>query len=81
MDGGFRLPSVKAMHRDALEWEKFLKRYSHGEFRAASIGLLNNWYKDNLCRDMGCNPRRKNGIFAELFEVYGPSDYIDLHPK
>ncbi|KAI4977387.1 hypothetical protein ZWY2020_057299 [Hordeum vulgare] len=24
MDGGFRLPSVKAMHRDALEWEKFL---------------------------------------------------------
>ncbi|KAI4977381.1 hypothetical protein ZWY2020_057293 [Hordeum vulgare] len=80
MDGGFRLPSVKAMHRDALEWEKFLKRYSHGEFRAASIGLLNNWYKDNLCRDMGCNPRRKNGLLAELFEVSGPSDYIGLHP-
>ncbi|XBI05206.1 hypothetical protein VPH35_133390 [Triticum aestivum] len=81
MDGGFRLPSIKAMHRDVLEWEKFMKRYSHGGFHAFCIGLLNNWYKDNLCRDMGCNPRRKNGIFAELFEVYGPSDYIDLHPK
>lgn len=45
MDGGFRLPSVKAMHRDVLEWEKFMKWYSHGEFRASCIGLLNNWYK------------------------------------
>ncbi|KAF7111954.1 hypothetical protein CFC21_111905 [Triticum aestivum] len=81
MDGGFRLPNVKAMQRDVLEWEKFMKRYSRGEFRSSCIGLLNTWYKDNLCRDMGCNPRRKNGFFAELFEVYGPSDYIDLHPK
>ncbi|XP_045087113.1 probable flavin-containing monooxygenase 1 isoform X2 [Aegilops tauschii subsp. strangulata] len=81
MDGGFRLPSVKAMQRDVLECEKVMKRYSREESRTPCIGLLPTWYNDRLCEDMGCNPRRKNGFFAELFESYGPDDYNDLHPK
>jgi dimethylaniline monooxygenase (N-oxide forming) len=81
MDGGFRLPSVGAMHKDVLEWEKFMKRYSRGYFRRSCIEILNIWYNDQLCKDMGCNPRRKKGFFAELSEVYGPGDYANLHPK
>ncbi|CAM0913149.1 unnamed protein product [Alopecurus aequalis] len=81
MDGGFRLPSIKAMQKDVLEWEKFMKCYSRGYFRRSCIGILNIWYNDQLCKDMGCNPRRKNGFFAELTEVYGPGDYANLHPK
>ncbi|KAL6883283.1 hypothetical protein ACP4OV_010697 [Aristida adscensionis] len=81
MDGGFRLPNVKAMQKDVLEWEKYMKRYSGKYFRRSSIVILHTWYNDQLCRDMGCNPRRKKGFFKELFEVYGPGDYVDLLPK
>ncbi|XP_037474092.1 probable flavin-containing monooxygenase 1 [Triticum dicoccoides] len=81
MDGGFRLPSIQAMQRDVLEWDKFMKRYSRGYFRRSCIGILSIWYNDQLCKDMGCNPRRKKGFFAELSEVYGPGDYVNLHPK
>jgi dimethylaniline monooxygenase (N-oxide forming) len=81
LDGGFKLPNVAAMHKDVLEWEKCMKRYSGRYFRRSSIGLLHVWYNDQLCRDMGRNPRRKKGFFADLLEVYGPGDYVDLHLK
>uniref|UniRef100_A0ACD5V0P3 Uncharacterized protein n=2 Tax=Avena sativa TaxID=4498 RepID=A0ACD5V0P3_AVESA len=79
MDGGFRLPSVKEMLASVLEWEKFMKQYSPVYFRRACISAINIWCSDQLCRDMGCNPRRKKGFFQDLFEVYGPSDYVNLH--
>uniref|UniRef100_A0A0E0DBM2 Flavin-containing monooxygenase n=1 Tax=Oryza meridionalis TaxID=40149 RepID=A0A0E0DBM2_9ORYZ len=81
MDGGFRLPSISVIQNDVQEWEKFMKRYSRAYFRRSCIGFLHIWYNDQLCRDMGCNPRRKNGFWADLFDVHGPGDYIDLHPK
>ncbi|KAF7006314.1 hypothetical protein CFC21_021361 [Triticum aestivum] len=81
MDGGFRLPGVREMQRDVLEWEKFMKRYSRDYFRRSCVGIVHIWYNDQLCQDMGCNPRRKKGFFSELFEPYGPCDYVNLHPK
>ncbi|RLM73926.1 putative flavin-containing monooxygenase 1 isoform X3 [Panicum miliaceum] len=81
MDGGIRLPSVTAMQNDVLEWEKYMKRYAGRYFRRSCVGLLHIWYNDQLCRDMGCNPRRKKGFFADLFGIYGPRDYAELHPK
>ncbi|CAD6220981.1 unnamed protein product [Miscanthus lutarioriparius] len=78
LDGSFRLPNVAAMQKDVLEWEKYMKRYCGRYFRRSSIMILNTWYNDQLCRDMGCNPWRKKGFFSELFEVYGPGDYANL---
>lgn len=81
MDGGFRLPSVAAMQKDVLEWEKWMRRYAGGRYlRRSCIGVLHIWYNDQLCLDMGCDPRRKKSFLEELFGVYGPGDYADLHP-
>ncbi|KAK3143102.1 hypothetical protein QOZ80_4BG0358390 [Eleusine coracana subsp. coracana] len=81
LDDGFRLPDIASMEKDVLEWEKYMKRYAGPYFRRSCIGLLPIWYNDQLCKDMGCNPRRKKCFIEELFGVYSPSDYADLQPK
>ncbi|MCL7038805.1 hypothetical protein MKW94_019958 [Papaver nudicaule] len=77
LEEGFKLPSIKEMEKDVLEWEKYMKRYSSG---GACVTALHVWYNDQLCKDMGCNPKRKKGYFAELFQPYGPTDYANLTP-
>ncbi|OVA11979.1 Flavin monooxygenase-like [Macleaya cordata] len=81
LDGTFKLPSIKEMEKDVLKWEKYMKRYSREYYRRSCIGVLHIWYNDQLCKDMGCNPKRKKGFFAELFEPYGPMDYANLTPN
>ncbi|XP_077246818.1 putative flavin-containing monooxygenase 1 [Tasmannia lanceolata] len=78
LDGGFRLPAIKKMEEDVLRWEGYMKRYSGKYYRRSCIGLLHIWYYDQLCRDMGCNPKRKKGFFEELFSPYGPMDYSNM---
>ncbi|EYU34935.1 hypothetical protein ABFS82_11G039700 [Erythranthe guttata] len=81
LDGAFNLPSIKEMEKDIQEWDKYMKKYSgNGKFRRACIGGVHIYYNDQLCRDIGCNPRRKKGCFAELFQPYGPADYVGLAP-
>ncbi|KAJ0966736.1 hypothetical protein J5N97_023653 [Dioscorea zingiberensis] len=78
LDGGFRLPSIKTMDDNVKEWDKFMKRYSGEHFRRSSVSIIHIWYMDQLCRDMGCNPRRKKGFLAEWFQPYAPLDYAHL---
>ncbi|XP_021776290.1 probable flavin-containing monooxygenase 1 [Chenopodium quinoa] len=75
LDGKFKLPSIEEMEKDIIEWEKFMKRYSGKYYRGSCIGALHICYNDQLCIDMGLNPKRKDGFWAELFEPYGPMDY------
>ncbi|XP_078440004.1 putative flavin-containing monooxygenase 1 [Wolffia australiana] len=71
LDGGFRLPSIKSMEKDAKNWQTYLKKSS-------CTGVFHIWYNDLLCKDMGVNPKRKNGFFSEWLLPYGPTDYQDL---
>jgi len=75
LDGTFKLPSIKEMEKDVGSWDKYMKTYSGEYYRRSCIGALHIWYNDQLCKDMGWNPKRKKGFFAELFEPYGPMDY------
>ncbi|KAL5856241.1 hypothetical protein ACOSQ4_006043 [Xanthoceras sorbifolium] len=78
LDGTFKLPSIKEMENDMAEWDRYMKQYSGKYYRRSCIGALHIWYNDQLCKDMGWNPKRKNGFFAELFEPYGPLDYVPV---
>ncbi|KAL5562378.1 hypothetical protein UlMin_032125 [Ulmus minor] len=74
--GTFKLPSIKDMESDVAKWDEYMKRYSGQYYRRSCVGALHIWYNDQLCKDMGWNHKRKKGFFAELFEPYGPADYI-----
>ncbi|KAJ4829737.1 hypothetical protein Tsubulata_020749 [Turnera subulata] len=76
LDGTFKLPSIKEMEQDIAQWHMYMKRYSGKNYRRSCIGGLQIWYNDQLCKDMGWNPKRKKGFFADLFQPYGPADYV-----
>lgn len=76
LNQAFHLPSIKAMEEDIKKWDKYMKRYAgNGKYRRSCIGGVHIWYNDQLCKDMGCNPRRKKGFLLDLFEPYGSADY------
>ncbi|KZV15876.1 putative flavin-containing monooxygenase 1 [Dorcoceras hygrometricum] len=81
LDQKFQLPTVKQMENDVKLWDNHLKRYAgNNMYRRACIASIHIWYNDQLCKDIGCNPRRKKGFFKDLFEPYGVADYKGLDP-
>ena len=82
LDGAVPLPSVVAMEESVAEWEwwgRWAKRRSGAFFVKSCIAAIMMWYIDQLCRDMGCNPRRKRrGVLTEWLQPYGPSDYAGI---
>uniref|UniRef100_A0ACD5XV98 Uncharacterized protein n=1 Tax=Avena sativa TaxID=4498 RepID=A0ACD5XV98_AVESA len=83
LDGAFRLPGVRRMEESCAEWGRYYERRSGGGGVGQSawrpcLGAVNLWYNDELCRDMGCEPRRKKGFLAEWFQPYGAVDYADI---
>ncbi|XP_031122902.1 probable flavin-containing monooxygenase 1 [Ipomoea triloba] len=76
LDEKFKMPSIKEMEKDVWEWEKYMRKYSGEAYRGPCIGALHIWYNDQLCRDVGCNPRRKKGWLLDLVQPYGPPDYV-----
>ncbi|WCJ40000.1 flavin-dependent monooxygenase 1 [Euphorbia peplus] len=76
IDGKIKLASIKGMDKDIGNWDAYKKRYSGPYYKRSSIGALHIWHNDQLCKDMGWNPKRKKGFFAELFQPYGSMDYV-----
>ncbi|KAM7260705.1 hypothetical protein ACFE04_011378 [Oxalis oulophora] len=76
LDKKFKTPSIKDMVEQIKKWDEFMMMKHAGKFYTRSCYmLLHIFYNDVLCKDMGWNPRRKKGFFAELFDTYKPSDY------
>ncbi|PKI55124.1 hypothetical protein CRG98_024415 [Punica granatum] len=79
--GAFKLPGIREMEADVTEWERCARSYSKERYKRYQVSaLLQIYCNDILCRDMGCNPRRKRSLLAELFAPYGPADYRGLAP-
>ena len=78
LDDSFLLPPIRCMQENVREWEIFMKRYSGKFFKRSCVSAAHIWFNDQICRDVGRNPRRKKGFFADLFLPYGPKDYADL---
>ncbi|KAI3503802.1 hypothetical protein L1887_32253 [Cichorium endivia] len=75
LEGAFKLPRIDEMQKDIAKWDEYMNQ-SSGEYHyRSSVGGLEIWYNDQLCKDMGVNPVRKNGTLTNLFEPYGPMDY------
>ncbi|KAG6421166.1 hypothetical protein SASPL_117715 [Salvia splendens] len=72
LDETVQLPRMEEMEKDIKMWDEYMKRYAaNGKYRRACIAGLHIWYNDQLCRDIGANPRRKKGFFTEMFQPYG----------
>ncbi|XP_065847010.1 probable flavin-containing monooxygenase 1 [Euphorbia lathyris] len=74
--GKFKLPSIKEMEKEAIEWEKCARKYSGERYKRSCVSIMLQIYSnDLLCKDMGYNPRRKKNFLKELFDQYTPNDY------
>ena len=77
--GNFKLPSINKMEECVSSWEKCRKRYCGPNYRRYCLnGLVQIYCNDQLCKDMGIDPKRKGCFFADLLCPYGPTDYKNL---
>ncbi|PHT29050.1 hypothetical protein CQW23_31355 [Capsicum baccatum] len=81
LDQTFKLPSIKEMEKEIQKWEDYMKTYAGKEYKRACIAALHIWYNDQLCKDIGCNNRRKKSFYDEWFQPYLQSDYVRLSPN
>ncbi|KAK9052123.1 hypothetical protein SSX86_028751 [Deinandra increscens subsp. villosa] len=77
LEGKFKLPSINEMENHIATWEEYLKQVCGDYYHLSPLCGSEIWYNDQMCKDMGMNPMRKKGLFANLFQPYGPSDYVE----
>ncbi|XP_024931013.3 probable flavin-containing monooxygenase 1 isoform X2 [Ziziphus jujuba] len=77
--GNFKLPTIREMEDDVNNWKNCMQRFAGMNYRRHCVSvLLQIYFNDLLCKDMGFKPRRKNWFLAELFAPYIPMDYKKL---
>jgi len=80
LTGQVSLPSVEAMGQTIAREQAWKRSWmpKKGD-RAAILQLHKMAYHDQLCKDMGVNPRRKGwNLLAETFAPYSAADYTSL---
>ncbi|KAI3812086.1 hypothetical protein L1987_16790 [Smallanthus sonchifolius] len=77
LEGKFKLPSIIEMEKDIARWDQYMKQVSGEYYHLSSLCGAEIWYNDQICKDMGMNPMRKNGLFSNLFQPYGSTDYAE----
>lgn len=78
LNGAFKLPDIKEMQEDIAKWDEYMKQSQEEYHFRSFLGAFEIWYNDQLCKDMGVNPKRKKGFLANLFQAHGPSDYAQI---
>ncbi|KDP30196.1 hypothetical protein JCGZ_16978 [Jatropha curcas] len=81
LDGSLKLPCIREMEKEAKMWGDHIRKYTGRYYKRACINDTGIWYNDQICKDMGYNPRRKNGFLSDLFIPYAPTDYAGLTIK
>ncbi|CAN7035032.1 hypothetical protein BRARA_H02378 [Brassica rapa] len=74
VDGKFKLPSKEKM-LDQFSKEMDVMRKSSRFYKRHCISTFSIQHADDLCNDMGLDPRRKSNLFLEAFSPYGSQDY------
>ncbi|KAL0755157.1 hypothetical protein Bca101_092825 [Brassica carinata] len=74
VDGKFKLPSKEKM-LDQFSKEMDVMRRSSRFYKRHCISTFSIQHADDLCNDMGLDPRRKSNLFLEAFSPYGSQDY------
>lgn len=70
------LPSIDKMEQDVQKWIHYMRK-STPFYQKSCIGAVSIWHSDQMCRDLGWNPRRKKNFIAELLAPYSNMDYKD----
>lgn len=74
--GKFKLPTIAEMEEDRVLWQRCIQNKVGDGYRQSCVSLfLTTYYNDQICKNMGCHPRRKKWLLAEFFAPYGPDDY------
>ncbi|CAO2817533.1 unnamed protein product [Amaranthus hypochondriacus] len=77
--GKFKLPKIKEMEKDNINWQKCMVNYVGKRYKRSCVSVLLQIHQnDQLCKDMGYNPKRKKSFFSELFTPYSPLDYANI---
>ncbi|GJR65315.1 probable flavin-containing monooxygenase 1 [Tanacetum coccineum] len=74
LDRKFKLPSIKEMEKDISNWDECMKKSSGEYYKRSCTTGLDIWYNDQLCKDMGWNPKRKNPLFRRIDIIPGAGD-------
>lgn len=76
LSGKIILPSIDKMEKDTQKWIQYMKT-STPFYQKSCIGAVSIWHSDQVCRDLGWNPRRKKSLVQELLSPYSNMDYKD----
>ncbi|MCO5602424.1 hypothetical protein L7F22_056556 [Adiantum nelumboides] len=70
------LPSIDTMEKVTQKWIDYM-RNSTPFYQKSCIGAVSIWHSDQVCEDLGWNPKRKNNFLQELLAPYTNMDYKD----
>ncbi|MCO5549260.1 hypothetical protein L7F22_002727 [Adiantum nelumboides] len=70
------LPSIDTMEKVTYKWIDYM-RNSTSCHQKPCLSAVSIWHSDQVCEDLGWNPKRKKNFFQELLAPYSNMDYKD----
>lgn len=68
------LPSIDKMENVTQKWIDYMKN-STPFYQKSCIGAVSIWHSDQVCQDLGWNPKRKRNFLEEFLAPYSNMDY------